>query len=175
MTRGRVELRVVSSRVLREDGVFLVTELNALGMTLQPASGDLVLVPHTDLGPVNGFADGHAQAVHRALLPDWETLSAASQSAALDRVEVVLEILTGYRYGFAALRVRDEPWPLFSTEYSLTARCEAMARQLVLEQHVDRARVRRQSAGELGDRTPGKTTVWVTSRLLCTSAPPPNP
>lgn len=160
MTRGRVELRVGSSRVLREDGVFLVTELNALGVTLQPASGDLVVVPYSDLGPITGFAGGRAQAVHRALLPDWETLSAASQNVALDRLEVVLEILTGYRYGFAALKADGEPRQMLSTEYSLTARCAAMAREMVLKQRADSARVRRQCAGELGDRTPGKTTVW---------------
>nr|WP_255427651.1 Mu transposase C-terminal domain-containing protein [Yimella sp. cx-51] len=127
------------------------------------ASGAVVPVAFHELGNVQEFVTGRAHSVHEALLPRWDGLSETTQRVALDRLEVVLEVLTGHRYGFPALAVAGEPRAIFDPRRSLTARCRSMSQQLQIEQRADRARGRRVAAMELLDRTPSSGTVlgWV--------------
>lgn len=159
-TRGRIEVKVGSTRVLFAEAVALVVEIHRSGITLETTTGERRTVPWHELGPVTVFEDGSAHAAHEALLPRWEGLSDAAQRVALDRLEVVLETLTGYVSGFAALAQPGEPRLV---GVNLTARCASMARQLNMERRADRQHNRRVLRGELKDRDVSQRTVlnWV--------------
>lgn len=162
--RGIVELHPNETRVLAPDGVFLVTEITAQAVTFRSATGDSTTVSLADLGPVTEMVDGQPTAMHTALRPYWDLLSPEAQAVATLRLEVVLEILTCYRFGFPALAVPGEPREVFARPVSLTQKCESMARQLSVEFAANRHQVRRVARGELVSLgAPARTTIigWV--------------
>lgn len=162
--RGRVRLVAGQSRVLTDNEIYLVQQLLPSGVVLAPAHGGGTVTKRFDeLSTVQDATDGRTDAIFGALSPRWESLSASAQRTATGRLEVVLEILTGYRYGFAALACSGEPREAFSPTRTLTQRATSMARQLRLEKDLDRDHVIRVARGELLDRSPGVTTLlnWV--------------
>lgn len=124
---------VPGARVLTNEGIGIVRQINRESLTLTPPSGRDTLIPWTDL-VVSAFEDDHIQAVHKSLTPWWEGLSEASRTQALQRMEVVLEITTGFRSGHAEFREPGEPFPPFGPGYTTTekAQREAMAEQMTL-------------------------------------------
>lgn len=166
--RGRLPLVVGRTRILTRDGVFVVSEIAAQAVTLTSGTGETITVSYADLGEVEARdEDGHRYAVHTALLPEWDALSEANKQVVLERLEVVLEILTGYRYGSPALARHGEPQAVFDPGRSLKARCESMARVLQVEREGDRILQRRIAAGELQRRSPSFSTIrkWVSDFL----------
>lgn len=161
--RGVTQVRAGSTRILYEDQIALVTEVGRSGITVVTEVGNTRTTPWNQLGPMIEFDAGTTQAVHEALMPRWESISKDAQRVALFRLEVVLEVSTGYRYGFPALAIDGEPRAIFDLRLPLSTRCGAMARQLSMERDTDRSHTRRVVRGELVARSVGSNTVlnWV--------------
>ncbi len=96
------------------------------------------------------------EAVHQSLRPWWDQLSEDARRDALLRLEVVLEIRTGYRYGHSNLALPGEPFypfgPTFDASEALQRK--AMAQELSQDRAADRTLARR-----IASRGHGRTTV----------------
>lgn len=153
----------VGARLLSEDGYLLVTQIGRHAVTVESSAGASRDVP---FGEISGarITNGQAPRVASALEPWWSGLSEPIRRDALDKLEVIQEILTGYRWGHARLAQPGEPFVAVSDpDLSETQRCEAMARQLSYERHADRQVLRRVQDGELRSTTLGPGTVqkWI--------------
>lgn len=153
----------VGARLLAEDGYLLVTQVGRHTVTVDTSTGERREVP---FGEISGarISKGQASPATIALEPWWSGLPEAIRRDALDKLEVVMEILTGYRWGHPRLAHPGEPFPTVSDpDLSETQRCEAMARQLSFERHADRQILRRVQDGELRSTNLGASTVqkWI--------------
>lgn len=148
-------------RVLTDRGPALVVAIERHGARIRNALGEDQLIRWDQLVVRRIDGDG-VQAVHRSLEPWWSSLTQAARDEALFRLEVVLEILTGFRNGLAELAQPGEPYHPFGDGYgaSMAQRMKAMSAQLSFERGVDRRIVRRVLAGELVTETVGATTIW---------------
>ena len=146
---GRIDLHL-GARVLMAFGPAVVTEIGRHGVTVKDAVGDAHFVPWHRLA-LAGLGDRGVDAVERSLQPWWNGLEPLAREEALFKLEVVLEVLTGYRDGDPRMARHGEPFHPFGEGFgaSLNQRVEAMARQLTFEYGVDRARLRRLLAGEV--------------------------
>ncbi|WP_416954899.1 helix-turn-helix domain-containing protein [Nocardioides sp. T5] len=162
MTAANVPLEA-GARLLGEDGYLLVAEIGRHSVTVESSTGDRRDVPY---GEINGvrITNGQAPATTTALEPWWSGLSEQIRRDALDKLEVVHEVLTGYRWGHPRLAQPGEPFlPVSDPGLSETQRCRAMARQLSYEQRADRQILRRIQDGELRSATVSENTVqkWI--------------
>ncbi|MDN6527726.1 MAG: hypothetical protein L0K67_01360 [Brevibacterium sp.] len=115
--------------------------------------------------------EGRIEAVSYSVTAAWEGLSTAGKEQALDRQEVVLEILTGYARGHAALAREGEPfWPFNpKDQHSLRFRLAQMSKRLEQGYSVDRARHREnenspaRSKRRLGPSSPNTLRNWCTA------------
>lgn len=97
-----------------------------------------------------------------------------ARQMALDRLEVVLEVVTGFRDGHPALARDGEPFHPYgpNSGASLQQRCQRMASELTRERELDRRRQRRILAGELKDKSVSTSSIkvwvkaWQTNGLL---------
>ena len=146
-------------------GVGVVARIDYHGYAIEQANGTTVDVSWTDLQPIAAVGTDGTRAYHRRLHPWWEMQSPAARQQALDRLEVVQEVLTGFRDGHEALAREGEPFEPFGPSYgvSLQRRCERMAVLLTAERSADRQYQRRILRGELKDRGCSVSTVknWV--------------
>jgi putative transposase len=96
-----------------------------------------------------------------ALRPLWDAIDENARTAALDRLEVVQEILTGYREGHRELTREGEPRYPFGPGFGVseTRRCEVMAGILTEERSRDRAVQRRVQDGEIRVITTNPSTI----------------
>lgn len=159
---GVTQLRV-GARLLGEDGYLVVTGLGRHGVTLETSTGDRRDVGYGDFA-VAGVAHGGVAAVSRALEPWWSGLPATVRERALFKLEVVLEVLTGYRFGHSRLALSGEPYlPFGASGVSETQRCTRMAELLCFEKSVDRSVVRRRADGYDGAEAVAANTVqeWI--------------
>ena len=108
MSRLRVVLSV-GERVLLPSGIGIVVAVARDGYQIANAAGEVRDVNWTELAPVHTPAPDGERAVHRLLNPWWHMLDHAAREQALDRLEVVHEITTGFRDGHAALAREGEP------------------------------------------------------------------
>lgn len=78
-------------------------------------------------------------------------------------MEVVLEVLTGYRYGMPELAQPGEPFHPYGEGYGTTERhrVQAMAQQLSFERGRDRDVGQRVLSGALRSSTVSERTIWV--------------
>ncbi len=153
----------VGARLLSEDGYLLVTDLGRHAVTVESSTGERRDVPYGQISGVR-ITKGQAAPTTTALEPWWSGLSEPIRRDALDKLEVVMEILTGYRWGHPRLAQPGEPFVAVSDpDLSETERCAAMARQLSYERHTDRQVLRRVQDGELRSTTLGASTVqkWI--------------
>ncbi|MGK2879244.1 MAG: integrase [Mycobacterium sp.] len=155
----------IGERLLGPDGYLVVMALGRHTVTVESSAGERSDLGYGELSAV-AVAGGRAESAIATLEPWWSGLSDAVRCDALDRLEVVLEILTGYRWGSARLAQPGEPFPPFGdTNVSIHRRCGEMARQLSYEQRVDRNKLRRVQDGELVTTTVSPRTVynWIRS------------
>lgn len=151
-------------RLLMPNGPVLVLAVERYGIRVKTVVGDEEEVRWDQLEARETDETG-VQGVHLALEPWWSSLPMAARLEALARLEVVLELLTGYRDGLADFARPGEPFHPFGDGYgaSLTVRIRRMARQLSVERSADRVIMRRVQAGELISESVSESTVrlWV--------------
>jgi putative transposase len=151
------------ARVLGDDGYLVVVELGRHGVGLANSLGEQRQVPYGEFAGV-GVTDGTAALTLKSLEPWWSGLSEPVRRRALDILEVVLEVLTGYRWGDPRLAQPGEPFPPFGDQgTSIKRRCERMAELLTYEASTDRSTIRRLVDGEIATATVAPNTVrrWV--------------
>lgn len=160
---GHVDL-ATGNTVLLESGPAVVAALERHGVLLRDVLGQELSVRWDRL--VVRKVDGAAvQSVHVSLEPWWSSLDDAMRRQALLKLEVVMEVLTGYRSGLPELARPGEPFHPFGPGYgqSLTQQVKAIARQLSYERSLDREVVARVERGEIqGAALTGRTVHrWV--------------
>ncbi|HWJ65125.1 MAG TPA: transposase [Nocardioides sp.] len=151
------------ARVLGEDGYLVVVELGRHGVSLQNSLGERRHVHYGEFAAV-AVTDGIASATLQSLEPWWSGLPDPVRRRALDILEVVLEVLTGYRWGDPRLAQAGEPFPPFGDQdTSISKRCERMAELLTYEASADRSTIRRLADGEIASTKVAPNTVrrWV--------------
>ncbi|MBX7131985.1 MAG: hypothetical protein K1X67_04815 [Fimbriimonadaceae bacterium] len=119
------------------------------------------------LGSVRVITDGEIAVLSEPLRPLWDALDEEAKRVALFRLEVVQEIVTGYREGHKELAFEGEPRYPFGPDFgkSESKRCEKMALILSMEGRADRILQQRVRDGELQSASVSSTTVrnWVRS------------
>jgi len=157
---ARVDL-AVGDRVLLASGPALVTAIERAGVLVRHVAGNEMHVPWEDLAP-RSIDEGKVQGTHESLEPWWSSLDEAARAEALVRLEVVLEISTGYRYGMPELAQPGEPHHPFGEGFDATQRqrVQAMARQLSFERDRDRSLGQRVLSGALRNATVSEATIW---------------
>lgn len=138
------------ARVLMSFGPAVVVEVGRHGVTVKDVLGENHFVRADQLA-VTGIGEDGLDAIHLSIQPWWNSLSPEIKMEVRLKLEVVFEVLTGYRDGHPLMAREGEPFYPFGEGFdaSLTQRIEAMARQLTFEYGVDRTRVRRVLAGEI--------------------------
>jgi putative transposase len=109
MTSGRTTL-AEGERVLTDNGTAVV-DVFAGGVELRDSLGDVMHRSWIELSTVRAIVDGHVAALTEPLQPVWDGLDDDIRNIALTKLEVVQEILTGYRDGHPAFARDDEPRP----------------------------------------------------------------
>lgn len=153
----------VGARLLGPDGYLVVTALGRHSATVESSTGQQSDVPFGEIRGVR-VTGGAAPTTTTALEPWWSGLPESVRRDALDKLEVVQEILTGYRWGHPRLAQQGEPYPQVSDpSLSETQRSRAMASQLSYEQRADRQILRRLHDGELLTAKVSEKTVqkWI--------------
>lgn len=132
MSRGRTSL-IAGERVLTDRGYKVVGMVAGANVTLHDSYGESVKVNWADLGLIRGLQDGEVAALSEPLRPLWDTLPDDVREKALFKLEIVQEILTGYRDGHQALARPGEPRPPYGPSgASENKRCTEMATELNL-------------------------------------------
>jgi putative transposase len=164
MTSVRTVL-VDGARLLTDSGTAQVLSVDASGVGLRYSWGDATTISWADLGTLRSIEDGIAEALSDPIQPVWDGLDEAIRSAALTRLEIVQEILTGYRDGHPAFAREGEPRSPFGPGYGVSEhkRCIEMAKQLNLEAKFDRERQRRVADGDIRSAGVSDQTIrrWV--------------
>lgn len=161
---GKQVALFTGARLLMPNGPAVVTAIERHGTNLRTALGEDEFLRWDRLVVRETGWDG-VQAIHLSVETWWSRLHDITKTETLLKVEVVLEVLTGYRDGLVELARPGEPFHPFGEGYgaSLTQRVTAMARQISFERGVDRVFTRRLLAGELASETVSANTVrlWV--------------
>lgn len=155
----------VGGRLLSNAGYMVVIRLGRHTVTVETSAGERRDIGYGEVSAV-AVDKGRADPALATLEPWWSGLSEPVRRDALDRLEVVHEVLTGYRWGSARLAQPGEPHPPFGdTDVSIHRRCVEMARQLSYEQSAERSVLRRVEDGELATATVSHKTVynWIRS------------
>jgi putative transposase len=140
MSEGRTHL-IEGTRVLTDKGTGVVVSVAASGWTIRDAFGELEVVGWPDPAMVREIRRGEVAPLTEALRPLWDAVDDKAKRAALDRLEVVQEILTGYRDGHRELAREGEPRCPFGPGFGMSEsrRCEVMA-QLLAEETITTGR-----------------------------------
>jgi putative transposase len=151
------------ARLLGEDGYLLVTQLGRHSVVVESSTGERREVPYGEISGAR-VTDGQAPLAVSALEPWWSGLPEPIRREAIDKLEVVIEVLTGYRWGHQRLAQPGEPHPPFGCDdVSMHRRCVAMAKVLSFEQTTSRTVVRRLLDGEVATATVSARTIhnWI--------------
>ncbi|WP_277212711.1 Mu transposase C-terminal domain-containing protein [Isoptericola croceus] len=128
--------------VLTYDGTAVVVHVDVQGVELRDVRGQVEWVPWPDVTMMQSLdpAVGEVPALH-SFAAEWERLDDGAREEALFRLGIVQEIVTGFRHGHADLALPGEPNATFdpASGFSLTARCERMAKLLRHEALTGRA------------------------------------
>lgn len=164
MTSGRTTL-AEGERVLTDNGTAVVVDVFAGGVQLRDSLGDVMDRSWIELSTVRAIVDGQVAALTEPLQPVWDGLDEDIRDIALTKLEVVQEILTGYRDGHPAFARDDEPRPPFGPGFGVSEskRCIEMAKQLNCEGQFDRRLQRRVHDGEIQSAgySPNTIRSWV--------------
>ena len=160
MSRQRISLRV-GERVLLPTGLGVVAGVNRDGYSIAHADGAVVDTPWTELAPPAVLHPDGERAIHRQLSPWWEMMEETSRQQAKGRLEVVMEITTGFRDGLPELARDGEPFAPYGSSFgsSLHQRCLRMADELNRERDGNRSHQRRILEGELKDASVSVSTI----------------
>ncbi|MUL74488.1 leucine zipper domain-containing protein [Mycolicibacterium sp. CBMA 226] len=146
--RTRVE---VGEKVLTANGTALVMAIEKSSVKLRDCVHNIVQVRFDQLGTVRGHEDGEWVALVEPLRPLWDALSDAARNVALMRLEVVQEVITGYRDGHPELKRKGEPFKPFGPTWNASEhrKAVAMAAELGMEGHYNREAQRRLHDGAI--------------------------
>lgn len=154
--------------VLTPSGPKVVVGISPLSVTLRGVDQRMEDVDWWEIEGARQIFDGRVDAVTYSVSAEWEGLSSGAQEQALDRQEIVLEILTGYSKGHRVLARQGEPaWPFDPRDnHTLQFKIEKMVERLQREYVVDRQR--RRNAENLGRARIGPASVktlknWVSA------------
>ncbi|MCD1144435.1 hypothetical protein LQU92_04155 [Kocuria sp. LUK] len=150
--------------MMGKHGLCIVLEILSLCVILKDSRGQVHEVRYIDLGPVSDTeAATGAVASTPALRPQWDGLTQSARQKALDKLERVNMILTGYRSGLPELTRDDEPWPPFVAGHNRTQLASLMATELTYEHHASREFRLRVERGEIQGRPVSRSTVldWI--------------
>jgi len=138
-------------RILTDIGTAVVVKVKSPGVELRDSVGNVTLVEWPNYTAAQMICDGKAVPLVGWLRPVWDVLSPKARAETLRRLEVVQEIVTGYRDGHRELARAGEPRAPFGPGFGLSEskRCEVMALLLGEEGQHDRAKQRRILEGEL--------------------------
>jgi putative transposase len=164
MSSGRTIVRE-GARVLTENGTAVIMEVADMGVKLRDSLGCVTHIEWPAFNNVRSVDDGNVAVLAEPLQPVWDGLDENIRNAALRKLEVVQEILTGFRDGHPALARPGEPRPPYGPGFgaSEAKRCTAMAKQLGREAQLDRDCQRRIADGELQSTgySPNTIRYWV--------------
>ncbi len=160
MSDGRTALSE-GARVLTGRGTGVVVSIGVSGWTIRDAFGGLEVIGYLDAIAVREVRAGEVAPMADALRPLWDAIDENARTTALDRLEVVQEIFTGYREGHRELAREGEPRYPFGPGFGVseTRRCEVMASVLAEELVRDRAVQRRVQDGEIRAITTNPSTI----------------
>ena len=164
MTAGRT-LLAEGVRVLTENGTAVVVAVLSTGVKFRDSIGDVVHVEWDKLSTVRAITDGEVAALTEPLRPMWDRLDDTTRTVVLARLEIVQEIITGYRDGHPELARPGEPRHPFGPGFGVSEsrRCRAMAVLLGYEGQYDREFQRRVRDGEMQSAAYNPSTIrnWV--------------
>lgn len=163
MFDGRTSL-TEGTRVLTQRGFALTGVIGAAGVTLHYPCGETSVVSWVELGVIRNLDNGEVCALSESLRPLWDTLGDDAREAALFKLEIVQEILTGYREGHPRLARPGEPRPPYGPSgASENQRCNAMAAELNTGAQLDRKVRGRLQDGETRPAQYSQSTIrlWV--------------
>lgn len=150
--------------VMGKHGLCVVIEVLSLCVVVEDIRGQRHEVRYIDLGPVSDRrAAMGAVAITPALRPQWDGLAESAREKALDKLERVNMVLTGYRFGWPELARDDEPWSPFAAGHNRTQLASLMALELTHEHHASREFRLRVERGEIQGRPVSRSTVldWI--------------
>jgi transposase InsO family protein len=153
----------VGKPIVTERGTALVIAILRDCLQVRDVYGETHHLPMADQSILRNIDGGGVVALSKPMRPLWDGLDQHVRDDALDKLEIVQEILTGFRYGHRELRRAGEPFTPFGPGYgvSQSAQCRAMAQLLSLD-----AAARRRGSGKGPSSAVGAswTTVrnWVT-------------
>ncbi|MEI6621226.1 MAG: hypothetical protein WCP28_04895 [Actinomycetes bacterium] len=161
---------VKGARVLTWTGIARVAFVSPFGVELLDCHGDEFSVAWPEVGEVRRINGTKIDNVHAPMKPWWDQLSESARQDALTKLEVVQEILTGYRDGHPAFARNDEPrWAPLDEDSgsSIHARSQVMAEQLEQEWASDRVRQREIVEGGAPRKKTGLSSIkrWVNAYL----------
>lgn len=155
---GRAEIEI-GSRILLADGIGRVTVVDADGVSVLGLDGRVEKLTWTAVRPTD-----RAAGIQIGLQPWWDSLTKDVRSEAIERLEIVQLVMTGYREGHEALARPGEPeWPFGPYGESLRIRSEHAARILHEQKAADPTIARRVAYGDLTDVPGSASTIrrWV--------------
>ncbi|MFN8120059.1 MAG: Mu transposase C-terminal domain-containing protein [Micropruina glycogenica] len=145
----------IGDQVLTDLGLARIDAIERHGVAATGPCGQ-VRIAYTELA-VRGVDPSGAQAVHQPMTAWWDALDEKAREIALLKLEVVLEIKTGYRSGWSNQAHPGEPFHPFGPAFGLTQRQQtiAMSEQLAMRIEGSRSRV------AVGAVTPRSLEKWL--------------
>ena len=166
MPGGRTALHE-GALVLTDTGTALVMAVNETGVEFRDCVNVTTHFRWDALPVVREVRDGVPSILAPALRPLWDSLDDDARSVALNRLEVVQELVPGYRDGHPEFRRPGEPQPPFGDGFgvSIAKRATAMAALLSQEAQADRSLQRRIRDGEIEQGGVNSSTIRNWERL----------
>lgn len=162
--QARTQLRI-NDVILTHVGLCRITRLLPNGVEIRQHDGTDTTMEYFELAEARNVLDGQIDSMSTALQPLWASLSESVKEQTLFRLEVVQELLTGYRDGHPELARKGEPHYPFGAEHGLseTKRAEKMATNLQSEFQGNRIVQRNAAAGLSTLKPPSDSTIrgWV--------------
>lgn len=118
MPGGRTALHE-GALVLTDTGTALVMAVNETGVEFRDCVNVTTHFRWDALPVVREVRDGVPSILAPALRPLWDSLDDDARSVALNRLEVVQELVTGYRDGHPEFRRPGEPQPPFGDGFGV--------------------------------------------------------
>ena len=103
------------------NGTGVVVSVGSTGYVIRDAFGTLESVSWPDESAVREIAEGEVAPLAESLRPLWDSLDDNAKRVALDRLEVVQEIFTGYREGHRQLARDGEPRYPFGPGFGISS------------------------------------------------------